>query len=44
MTASFGVAVLTKEDSTVDDIIKRVDEGLYEAKRTGRDRVWPRAE
>jgi diguanylate cyclase (GGDEF)-like protein len=39
MTASFGVAVLTKEDSTVDDIIKRADEGLYEAKKTGRDRV-----
>lgn len=39
VTASLGVAELRTEDTTVDDIIKRVDEGLYRAKRTGRDRV-----
>jgi two-component system, cell cycle response regulator len=37
-TASFGVATLRKGE-TLDDLIKRADDALYEAKNTGRNRV-----
>jgi diguanylate cyclase (GGDEF)-like protein len=38
VTASFGVTEIKKGD-TLDSAIKRADEALYEAKRSGRDRV-----
>lgn len=38
VTASFGVASLQKDES-IDSLIKRADDALYEAKRGGRNRV-----
>lgn len=38
VTASFGVTTLAPGDRT-DDLIKRVDDALYLAKRSGRNRV-----
>ena len=38
VTASFGVAEI-REDETVDELIDRADQKLYEAKRKGRNRV-----
>ena len=37
-TASFGVAE-RKSGETVEDLVRRADDALYEAKHTGRDRV-----
>jgi diguanylate cyclase (GGDEF)-like protein len=39
ITISSGIAHMTEEDISIDDIIKRADEGLYKAKNSGRDRV-----
>ena len=39
VTASFGVAEFRAEDRTVDDVLKRADEALYQAKAAGRNRV-----
>ncbi|MEK7741849.1 MAG: GGDEF domain-containing protein, partial [Nitrospirota bacterium] len=39
ITISSGIARMTDGDSSIDDIIKRADEGLYKAKNSGRDRV-----
>jgi two-component system cell cycle response regulator len=39
VTVSIGVAETTSEDDTAEAILKRADEGLYEAKRAGRNRV-----
>ncbi|MCX5718314.1 MAG: diguanylate cyclase [Nitrospirae bacterium] len=39
ITISSGIACMTDGDSSIDDIIKRADEGLYKAKNSGRDRV-----
>ncbi|RJQ39397.1 MAG: diguanylate cyclase [Nitrospiraceae bacterium] len=39
ITISLGIARMTDGDSTIDDIIKRADDGLYKAKNSGRDRV-----
>lgn len=40
ITASFGVTSFRPEKAkTIDDLIKEADEALYEAKRTGRNRV-----
>jgi len=39
VTISLGVTCMLDEDKTVDDIIKRADEGLYKAKASGRDNV-----
>ena len=38
LTCSFGVSEWVKDD-TIDRLLKRADTGLYEAKRSGRDRV-----
>ena len=39
VTVSIGVTCLKDTDKAIDDIIKRADEGLYNAKHKGRDRV-----
>ena len=39
ITISIGVALLTDNDRSATDIIARADEKLYEAKRSGRNRV-----
>lgn len=39
VTASLGVAELMESDDKIDDIIRRADDALYEAKRNGRNRV-----
>ncbi len=38
VTASFGVAVLAPDDR-LDGLVKRADDALYLAKRSGRNRV-----
>jgi diguanylate cyclase (GGDEF)-like protein/PAS domain S-box-containing protein len=38
-TVSIGVAQATREDVSIEDALKRADEGLYTAKRSGRNRV-----
>lgn len=38
-TVSIGVAELTSEDSGIDDLLRRADEALYIAKKSGRNRV-----
>jgi diguanylate cyclase (GGDEF)-like protein len=38
ITVSLGVAMLTKE-KTIDELIKKADDALYQAKRDGRNRV-----
>ncbi len=39
VTISIGVAALTESDKSATELLKRADELLYEAKRTGRNRV-----
>ena len=39
MTASFGVASLSSNDSCLSDVIVRADRALYRSKRAGRNRV-----
>jgi len=39
VTASFGLAEKTDADDRIDDIIKRADDALYQAKQKGRNRV-----
>lgn len=39
VTASFGVASMTRADLTVKEFFEEADRALYEAKRLGRDRV-----
>jgi diguanylate cyclase (GGDEF)-like protein len=39
VTASFGVALSPDHGNTADSIVKAADAALYEAKRSGRDRV-----
>ena len=38
-TVSIGVTRLLKEDKTIDSLIKRADSALYQAKKTGRNKV-----
>lgn len=39
VTASFGLATRMSEDNNISDIIKRVDNKLYEAKENGRNNI-----
>ncbi len=40
VTASFGVAsVMPDKDATPEDLVRRADQAMYQAKRGGRDRV-----
>ncbi|MEM9538873.1 MAG: diguanylate cyclase [Cyanobacteria bacterium P01_E01_bin.42] len=39
ITVSIGVATYQVGDTTIDDILRRADDALYQAKRLGRDRV-----
>ncbi len=39
MTASFGVATISRKDTCLTDIIVRADRALYRSKREGRNRV-----
>ncbi len=43
ITISIGVAATTGRDDTPDALLKRADEGVYEAKSAGRNRVIARA-
>lgn len=38
-TISIGITALHPEDHSIEDILKRADDALYEAKRSGRNRV-----
>jgi two-component system cell cycle response regulator len=42
ITASIGVACSESAEDTAESVLKRADEGLYEAKRAGRNRVMGR--
>jgi len=39
MTISTGIATANEDDITVDTLLERADKALYEAKRSGRDKV-----
>ena len=39
VTTSIGVAGFERSDDTLESILKRADEALYEAKNAGRNRV-----
>ena len=39
-TVSIGVAMISESDRDVQDMIERADQGLYAAKKTGRNRVF----
>jgi diguanylate cyclase (GGDEF)-like protein len=39
VTASLGIAIFPDHGSTADRVVKAADEALYQAKRSGRDRV-----
>lgn len=38
-TTSIGISEYKKDDNNIDDLIKRADKALYEAKRLGRNRI-----
>jgi diguanylate cyclase (GGDEF)-like protein len=39
ITASIGISCLESQDATLDDILKRADIALYQAKKNGRDQI-----
>ena len=39
MTSSFGVAAISDQDSSLDDMVRRADRALYRSKRAGRNQV-----
>jgi diguanylate cyclase (GGDEF)-like protein len=40
ITASIGLALFDEGDRDVQDVIERADQGLYVAKKTGRNRTF----
>lgn len=44
VTASFGIALLGPDGTTLGDLLRHADERLYGAKAAGRNRVWPMPE
>ncbi len=42
ITVSIGVSIMDEHDHTYESVLKRADDALYEAKRTGRNRVFTR--
>jgi diguanylate cyclase (GGDEF)-like protein len=40
-TISVGVTTLGQQDSNIDTLLSLADQGLYQAKRSGRNRVCP---
>ncbi len=43
LSASFGITQISPEDRVLDDLVRRADAALYDAKRAGRDRIGIRA-
>jgi len=39
LTVSIGVAAVRPDDRVVEDVVRRADAALYNAKRAGKDRV-----
>lgn len=39
LTCSFGIASLREHDTHIDEVLKRADDAMYEAKRQGKDTV-----
>jgi diguanylate cyclase (GGDEF)-like protein len=39
VTVSIGISMQRDEDNTLDDIFKRADDALYQAKNSGRNRI-----
>jgi diguanylate cyclase (GGDEF)-like protein len=39
ITVSLGISCMSEDDESLDDIMKRADQGLYKAKNEGRNRV-----
>ena len=39
MTISIGLAIQAETDTTIEQVIRRADDALYRAKRSGRNRV-----
>jgi len=39
MTSSFGVAAISENDKSLDDMVRRADRALYRSKRAGRNQV-----
>jgi diguanylate cyclase (GGDEF)-like protein len=39
ITVSLGISCMSEDDDSLDDIMKRADQGLYKAKNEGRNRV-----
>lgn len=42
ITVSIGAADSTDDKETVEDVVKAADKALYQAKQSGRNRVWVR--
>jgi diguanylate cyclase (GGDEF)-like protein len=39
VTVSIGVAILSEDDHSLEELLRRADQAMYQAKRAGRDRV-----
>ncbi len=43
LSASFGITQISPDDRVLEDLVRRADAALYDAKRAGRDRIGIRA-